>query len=225
MRVTICIGLAIGTLTAANVLSHRVVPRAAPAIAAAQVGVLAAIARAGGRTRADLGLAAVAGPAGLRWGIGTAVAVAGGYGAALTLPAVRGVIVGSGAQPSRAARGAALTIPLTTVLPEEFAFRGVVFGLLGGDRRAALASSVLFGLWHLLPALGDGPANATMSGIVGDGRRGVALRVAGTVLATTVGGLLMAEVRLRSGSLLAPVLLHWTVNGVGELIAATVRPR
>ena len=146
--------------------------------------------------------------------------MAAGYGAVLTVPAVRGAIAGSGATPARAVRDAVLTIPLTTVVPEEFAFRGVLFGLLGGNRRAAVASSVLFGLWHMLPALGDGPANATVGDIVGDDRRGVAVRTAGTVLVTAVGGLLMAEVRLRSGSLLAPVLLHWAVNGLGALVAA-----
>ena len=220
MRVSACVGLAVGTLAAANVLAHRVAPRAAPAIAVGQVGALTLIARAAGLTPADLGLAPSAWPSGLRWGIGSASSVAAGYGAVLTVPAVRGAIAGSGATPARAVRDAVLTIPLTTVVPEEFAFRGVLFGLLGGNRRAAVASSVLFGLWHMLPALGDGPANATVGDIVGDDRRGVAVRTAGTVLVTAVGGLLMAEVRLRSGSLLAPVLLHWAVNGLGALVAA-----
>lgn len=222
MRASACTGLAVGTLAAANVLAHRFAPSAAPLIAAGQVGALALIARVGGLTPADLGLGRTAWPSGLRWGFGAAAAVAAGYGSALTVPAVRRAIAGSGATRAQAGRRAAVVIPLTTVLPEEFGFRGVLLDLLGNDPRAAAGSSVAFGLWHLLPALGDGPANAAVGGIVGDDRRGVAIRAAGTVLVTTLGGLLMAEVRLRSGSLLAPVLLHWAVNGLGELIAGRV---
>ena len=33
-----------------------------------------------------------------------------------------------------------------------------------------------------------------------------------------LAGMLFCELRVRSGSLLAPVLLHWAVNGLGELL-------
>lgn len=218
MRLTAHLGLAVGALAAANVLAHRTAPRAAPAIAAGQVAALAVIARSARLTPADLGLAGWR--SGCRWGLGSAMAVTAGYGAVWAIPAVRRAVAGSGARPARALRRALVDIPVSTVIPEEFAFRGVLMGLLGGGRRAAVESSAVFGLWHLLPAFGAGPANATVDRLVGDDPRGVAIRAAGTVLVTAVGGLLMAEVRLRSGSLLAPVLLHWAVNGLGELVAA-----
>jgi membrane protease YdiL (CAAX protease family) len=41
--------------------------------------------------------------------------------------------------------------------------------------------------------------------------------VVGTVLLTTVAGAVFCWLRVRSGSLLAPVLLHWALNGLGLL--------
>jgi membrane protease YdiL (CAAX protease family) len=46
--------------------------------------------------------------------------------------------------------------------------------------------------------------------------------VLATVAFTTVAGLLFAELRRRSGSLLAPIGLHWATNGMGVLAAAWV---
>jgi membrane protease YdiL (CAAX protease family) len=53
--------------------------------------------------------------------------------------------------------------------------------------------------------------------MVGNGAAGTALRVAGTVIFTGLAGVVLCELRGRSGSLLAPILLHWAVNGFGEL--------
>jgi membrane protease YdiL (CAAX protease family) len=139
----------------------------------------------------------------------------------LAVPAVRAALAGPADSWSRAAVRAAAVIPMTTVLPEEFAFRGVLTGLLArriGDRPALIATAGLFGLWHVLPgAAGGGAANDAANHLVGSGRRATGLRVAGTVLVTTGGGVLRGELRSRSGSLLAPVLLHWAINGLGEL--------
>jgi membrane protease YdiL (CAAX protease family) len=124
---------------------------------------------------------------------------------------------------------ALVVIPLLTVLPEEFAFRGVLWGLLNrrsGRRLATGVSAAAFGLWHVLAALGGGAANDSAGGVLGNGPAGTVALVAGTVLFTGLGGLVLAELRARSGSLLAPILLHWAVNGVGVLfvqLAATGR--
>jgi membrane protease YdiL (CAAX protease family) len=37
---------------------------------------------------------------------------------------------------------------------------------------------------------------------------------------TAAAGLVLAELRRRSGSLLAPGLLHWATNGLGYLVGA-----
>ena len=111
-------------------------------------------------------------------------------------------------------------IPLGTVLPEEFAFRGLLLALLGrryGVLAGTLLSSGLFGLWHVVASLGGGPANAAIVGVVGGGTAGTVARVIATVSFTTLGGVVLCWLRLRSGSLLAPILAHWTVNALGVI--------
>jgi uncharacterized protein len=114
-----------------------------------------------------------------------------------------------------------VVIPLGTVLPEELAFRGLLLALLGrryGVLAASLLSSGLFGLWHVVPSLGGGTANATMASVVGADAAGTVLRVVVTVVFTALAGVALCWLRLRSGSLLAPVLAHWTVNGLGVIV-------
>jgi uncharacterized protein len=40
-----------------------------------------------------------------------------------------------------------------------------------------------------------------------------------TVLFTSLAGIVLCWLRLRSGSLLVPMLAHWTVNGLGAIVA------
>ncbi|MGA5143427.1 type II CAAX prenyl endopeptidase Rce1 family protein, partial [Streptomyces azureus] len=40
--------------------------------------------------------------------------------------------------------------------------------------------------------------------------------------ATTAAGVVLCELRRRSGSLLAPAALHWAVNGIGYVLAWAV---
>ncbi len=39
----------------------------------------------------------------------------------------------------------------------------------------------------------------------------------GTILFTAAAGVLFCELRVRSDSLLAPMLAHWAVNGLGVI--------
>ena len=50
---------------------------------------------------------------------------------------------------------------------------------------------------------------------MGGDAAGTLLRVAVTVAFTAAAGVALCLLRLRSGSLLAPVLAHWAVNGLG----------
>jgi membrane protease YdiL (CAAX protease family) len=112
-------------------------------------------------------------------------------------------------------------IPLGTVLPEELAFRGLLLALLGrryGVAAGTLLSSGLFGLWHVVASLGGGAANAAMVGVVGGDAAGTMVRVVVTVGFTSLAGVGFCWLRLRSGSLLAPILAHWTVNGLGVIV-------
>ena len=60
-----------------------------------------------------------------------------------------------------------VSIVLVTVIPEEFAFRGVLLGSalrLWGPWRASLITSALFGLWHVLPTLHTMRDNRAVAG-------------------------------------------------------------
>jgi membrane protease YdiL (CAAX protease family) len=189
--------------------------------------VLLLVARSAGLSWAQLGLGRAALLVGAGYGSVAAALVAAGYGLAVAVPATRGAFrdtryqVGAGS----AVRTAFLTIPLSTVVFEETAFRGVLWGLVDQDHGAAWAtgaSSVLFGLWHILPALDLARTNTALQAGRPVGRRRLLVTVLGTVAFTTVAGVVFAELRRRSGSLLAPVGLHWATNGLGVLAAARV---
>jgi len=185
---------------------------------------LVAVARALGLTAADLGLARPAWPAGLRWGGAAALLVAAAYALVLLAAPLRHSLPQEAGGDGRAVLTAVLVvIPLGTVLPEELAFRGLLLSLLGrgyGMLAGTWLSSGLFGLWHVLAALGGGAANAAITGAVGGGAPGTAARVVVTVVFTSLGGAALCWLRLRSGSLLAPALAHWTVNALGVIVIA-----
>jgi membrane protease YdiL (CAAX protease family) len=111
-----------------------------------------------------------------------------------------------------------VVIPLGTVVLEELAFRSVLWGFLSRHLRpwqVLATTSGLFGVWHVLPALHVGATNRGVSGAVGGaGSAGV---VVGTVVLTTIGGLVFGELRRRSGSVLASAGAHWATNALGVL--------
>lgn len=225
MRFPVSLGLTLGTMASAHLLSHRIIPNADIAVGVGLVGGLTAVARAGDLTADDLGLARRTWPAGLRWGAAAAGVVATGYGIAALVPAAADLTAESSSGWGSVLVKALVVIPLATVIPEEFAFRGVLWGLLrrqSGRRVATVVSSALFGLWHVLPSIGGGAANDSVVGVLGDSVTGTVLRVAGTVLVTGLAGVLLCELRARSDSLLAPIGLHWAINGLGELFVHVV---
>lgn len=118
-----------------------------------------------------------------------------------------------------------IVIPLQTVIPEELAFRGVLHGTLDrawGARGVFAAGSLLFGLWHIASSFGLTSGNAGLSSVLPGGIVGQVVGIALAVLATGAAGMVFSWLRQRSGSLLAPIALHWSVNGLGALTAAVV---
>jgi membrane protease YdiL (CAAX protease family) len=116
-------------------------------------------------------------------------------------------------------------IPLQTVIPEELAFRGVLHGALNrawGFRGVALVGSLLFGLWHVATSLGLTSSNVGFTRLFGGGIVGMLAGVTLAVLATGAAGFVFSWLRRRSGSLIAPIALHWSLNGLGALAAALV---
>jgi CAAX protease family protein len=189
--------------------------------------VLLLIARRAGLSYDELGLGARYVRRGLAFAAVEVALVVAVYLVAAAIPFTRQAFHDQRYQlsPGAAAVTAFIVIPLSTVIPEEIAFRGVLLGLFGRRTRpvlAAAASSALFGLWHVLPSLRLSQVNPAVSAVVGAGWVGVLLGVLSAVLFTSVAGMLLCELRLRSGSLLAPIGLHWAVNGLGVLMSALI---
>ncbi|ONM50486.1 CPBP family intramembrane glutamic endopeptidase [Nocardia donostiensis] len=118
-----------------------------------------------------------------------------------------------------------IVIPLQTVIPEELAFRGVLHGTLGrvyGARGVFAVGSLLFGLWHIASSLGLTTSNRGLTEIFGAGVTGQVCGILIAVAATAAAGIVFTWLRQRSGSLLAPIALHWSVNGAGALAAAVI---
>ncbi|MEA3501698.1 MAG: CPBP family intramembrane glutamic endopeptidase [Actinomycetota bacterium] len=118
---------------------------------------------------------------------------------------------------------ALLRIPIATAFYEETLFRGVLFGLFA--RRwaplwAALASSLLFGLWHILPTLDTLLTNPAGESI--DSIPEVTLALAGSVVGTALAGLVFLWLRLRANSTVASVMAHIATNSFALLAALFV---
>jgi uncharacterized protein len=183
--------------------------------------VLLVIVRFADMSAVDLGLARGTLRTGLLWAV-AAIALAGvGYALLLFSPLDSALL--DDARTPQTLSGllvkVAVDIP-RTVLVEEFAFRGVLWGLLTllvGSRAATVWSSLAFGLWHVPPALGFVAANATASTVSDRSAAITTAVVAGTVIFTTAAGVLLCELRRRSGSLLAPMGLHWAANSGGTV--------
>ncbi len=189
--------------------------------AATALGVVVA-ARVAGMSWTDLGLGAGAFRRGAGYAVAGVLTVLLGYVVLLALSWSRALLLDERHQQTipEALLVALVVVPLRTVLLEELAFRGALWGLLRrsyGESRATLVSSVLFGVWHLPAAVSSGES----SPIVDD--TGVALvwvAVATAALMALVGALL-CELRRRTGSLVPAVAWHWAANGFG-VVAVSV---
>jgi membrane protease YdiL (CAAX protease family) len=219
------VGLVLAVLAVAMAVDHAVAG-AHLAVGLGLAACLGVIARAQGLTAAELGLARSGWPRGLRWGGAAAALVAAAYALGLLVAPLRHALPdGQGDLGPGTLWAVLVVVPLGTVLPEELAFRGLLLALLRrrhNTRTATLVSSALFGLWHVLASLGGGAANAMIAGAVGGDAAGTTARVVVTVLFTSLAGVVLCWLRLRGGSLLAPALAHWTVNGLGVIVASLV---
>lgn len=187
----------------------------------AAAGVLLAAAKARRLSWEELGLGRRHALSGARWGAACLALVAVGYATALAVPALRPLLADAragGLDGGEVAYRVLVRIPLGTVLWEELAFRGVLLAALRRvlPLRAAVAgSATLFGVWHVRPTLGAVAAND-----LADGPLLTGLFVLLGCLVTAAAGVLFTWLRLRSGSLLAPALLHLATNSLGTLAAA-----
>jgi membrane protease YdiL (CAAX protease family) len=184
---------------------------------------LLAFARWQGLTWHQLGLARHTHARGIRWGLGVIAVVGFVYLVGILLPSTRTAFldVRYHLPPAGALLTAFVMIPVGTILLEEVAFRSVLWGFLSRHARmwqVLLVSSLLFGLWHVFPAMASATGNPAIgSAVAGLGPLARVAVVGGTVLFTALGGVLAGELRRRSGSLFASVGMHWATNALGVL--------
>jgi membrane protease YdiL (CAAX protease family) len=221
-----CFILAGAVLTAVTVARALDVAGSDVVWTSVTTALLVLVARSCGMTVADLGLRRSDVPGGLRYGAASFALVLLALVTAAAVPWTSAALHDARGDITALRLAHELLVPvvLLTAIPEEFAFRGVLLGAgteQWGAVRGTVAVSVLFGLWHVEPTLHTMTANPVVSGLSASpwGRLAAVL---GAVAVTFVAGLLFAWLRLRSRSLLAPVIAHAATNGLGLAVAWVV---
>ncbi|HEX7277534.1 MAG TPA: CPBP family intramembrane glutamic endopeptidase [Acidimicrobiales bacterium] len=153
-----------------------------------------------GLSTAGLGLGLVIGG-----GVAVLVVLAGSVPATRPLFADRRM---AGVSSAGTAYRAVVRIPMGTVVLEEVAFRGVLLAELG-----VVASSVLFGLWHVVPVRATLRTN-------GRATRPAVVATAVAAMAVVGGGL--CWLRLTAGGLAAPALVHGAATATATVVAHRV---
>jgi membrane protease YdiL (CAAX protease family) len=226
LRCNLDVAVVVAALVLTNLVAHFTTPWASVAVVPAAAVGLVVLMRTKGLDWVDMGLGREHWRSGLGYGLAAVTLVAAVIAAGVLLPATRPMFLNHRyATVSGAVVASMLVIPLQTVIPEELAFRGVLHGTLHrawGFRGVALAGSLLFGLWHVASSLGLTSGNVGLTRVFGGGVVGMAAGVTAAVLATGAAGFVFSWLRRRSGSLIAPIALHWSLNGLGALAAALV---
>ncbi len=225
-RTYIDIGVVVVVLAITNLIAHFTTPWASIAtVPAAAVGLLILV-RSRGLGWVELGLSREHWKSGAGYALAAVAVVMSVIAIGALMPWTRPMFMNNNyATLSGALIASMIIIPLQTVIPEELVFRGVLHGALNrawGFRGVAAAGSLLFGLWHIATSLGLTSSNVGFTRIFGGGMFGTVAGVVLAVAATGVAGFVFSWLRRRSGSLLAPIALHWSLNGMGALAAALV---
>lgn len=113
---------------------------------------------------------------------------------------------------------AGIRIPFSTALIEEVLFRGVLLGLLLSHYSTVIAlvyASIVFGLWHIFPTIATLEQNDATSKAIANKKHRKYAGVIGTVVITSIAGMLFGYLRILANSIIAPWLVHWTINSSG----------
>lgn len=131
---------------------------------------------------------------------------------ALSKPLQRFITAPQIIRPGKIAYETAVRIPLSTALSEEILFRGVLLGLLlqNYSTLTSLAvAGVFFGIWHALPSIRDHSKHAALP----------------IIFATSLAGVFFGWLRLIAGSIVAPWLVHWSINASALLALRVLHKR
>lgn len=192
----------------------------------ALLGVTLIIARRAGTTWTSMGLRRDRAARGLKLGAVIFAGIVVAMSLALALPSANEILRDERFIESSVGLllfHALIRIPLGTALYEEVLFRGVIFGMLArrySPLNAAIWSSLLFGLWHILPVLAamqTNPVGTQISGLTG-----AAVAVAAAVIGTFLAGLILLWIRLRANSIVASVVVHIGTNSTAVIAAIVV---
>jgi membrane protease YdiL (CAAX protease family) len=218
---TLTLVLLIGAIALTDIITTRLEPPGTDA--PIKIGIVLAFVlwgRFGARLSWDeLGLARAKVGAGFRIGCLAALVIGAAIVVLVAIPATRGYFQSKDVAADSTASHwlePLVFIPLGTVVFEETIFRGVLLGVLlrmYSQRRAVVVSALVFGLWHIPPALTDASGKSAIAAL------GVVL---GTIAVTAAAGIGFAILRVWSGSLIAPVFAHIATNSlayVGALVA------
>lgn len=217
----------VAVIAASNIVLNRALLRGVEVPAGLMAaGVVALMALRSQATKADLGFAADALPAGARLGLSLGAPI----GTTIMLGAFSNRLSGFYERERMASTGLfealyqfGLRIPIATAAAEEIIFRGGLEAVLRHRRspnQAAILASLLFGAWHVLPTL-DRAAQSV------DGGRGVLANMPGVAASVTVtffAGLGFSLLRRQTGSILTPIIVHASFNG-GGYIGSWLRSR
>jgi uncharacterized protein len=225
-RIQLDVAVVVVMLVFTNLIAHFTTPWASVGTVPAAAVALVLLMRASGLDWVDLGLGREHWRSGMGYALAAVAIVMSVIAVGVLLPMTRPMFMNNHyATISGALIASMIIIPLQTVIPEELAFRGVLHGTLNrawGFRGVALAGSLLFGLWHVSTSLGLTSNNVGFTRLFGGGIVGMLAGVTLAVLATGAAGFVFSWLRRRSGSLIAPIALHWSLNGLGALAAALV---
>lgn len=220
------VAVVVVVLIGTNLIAHFTTAWASILTVPISALILVAMVRRRGLEWSDLGLSPRQWRRGSVWALAAVGVVLAAVAIGAALPITRPFFLADRyATISGALIASMIVIPLQTAIPEELAFRGVLHGTLDravGARGVFAAGSLLFGMWHIASSLGLTSGNKGLSGFLGGGPAGQLLGIGLAVIATAGAGVVFTWLRRRSGSLLAPIALHWAVNGAGALAAAVV---
>ena len=209
----------IGTslLAAHNLIAHRVLrPPADAGLNFVSAAALTALTLQTGSTIEDLGLARSDLRQGLITGSVGAACCCSVVGAIAAIPSTRRFFFDDRLMhmsQRETLYHAALRIPVATALTEEIMFRSALHALVArkhGSRRAVIWTSVIFGMWHILPTLETYEGNPVSN--LSDGSSARTKTAFGIAGATACAGFFFSQLRLRSKSVAAPAMTHAVIN-------------